>query len=192
MIPAFLLRIGKLIWVIGLPLLVILCNGLLPSTSRSVLANQVIERIDKGEFYYSGGKKIPLIRHKNLFAVKLKVGAIHELPLPVLERNKGLKLSEKSKFFERHKIHLLESCDEGNGKKHDDVICCLRDDPDVEYVQPVFVTGANEPMVLSDCFVAKFTGKLSRKEIDEINAKNGVEIVKSIDVDSNVFVLRAT
>lgn len=195
MIPAFSLSIGKFIRVIGLSLLVFLCNGLLPSTSGSVLANQLIERIDKGEFYYSGGKKIPLIRHKNLFAVKFKEkdhtlsGAALSLN-SVIERNKGLKLSEKSKFFERHKIHLLESCDEGNGKKHDDVICCLRDDPDVEYVQPVFVAGADEPMALSDCFVAKFMGKLSRKEIDEINAKNGVEIVKSIDVDSNVYVLR--
>lgn len=193
------LSIKKLIQVICLSLLIPLSPPLVKGDfgglSRSAMADQIIERIDKGEFYYSGGKKIPLIRHKNLFAVKFKEkdhtlsGAVLSLN-SVIERNKGLKLSEKSKFFERHKIHLLESCNEGNGEKHDGVIGCLRDDPDVEYVQPVFVTGADEPLVMPDCFVAKFADNLSRREIDEINAKNGVEIAKSIEVDTNVYVLR--
>ncbi|HHT9125393.1 MAG TPA: S8 family serine peptidase [Candidatus Brocadiia bacterium] len=193
---SFLLSIKELVKVISLPLLVILVmwNGPMPSVGSLALANQEVKRIDKGEFYYSGGKKIPLLRHKNLFAVKLvETQRIASLQMTsVLERNKGLKLSKKSKFFERHKIHLLESCDEGNGEKHDSIICCLRDDPDVAYVQPVFVTDADEPLVMSDCFVAKFASKLSRKEIDGINAENGVEIVKPIEVDSNVYVLRIT
>lgn len=196
-IYSFLVSARKLIQATRLPLLIILCSTLLPSIACTVLANHGIECIDKGEFYYSGGKRIPLVRHKNLFAVKLKEKApapdTAALPLnSVLERNKGLKPYKKKKFFERHKIHLLESCDESNGERHDGFISSLRNDPDVKYVQPVFVTGADKPLVMSDCFVAKFAGNLSREEIEEINAKNGVEIVKPIDVDSNVYVLRVT
>lgn len=188
-------RTKRLIQVIGLPLLVISYNGLLPSMGHSALANQVIkhtrtersERIDKGEFYYSGGEKIPLVRYKNLFAVKFKGEEALSSLSSILKRNKGLKLAESSKFFEARKIHLLESCDEGDG-----IIGCLIDDPELEYAMPVFVTGADEPLVMSDSFVARFVDKLSREEIDEINAKNGVEIVKSIGVNSNVYVLRVT
>ncbi|MGR3309366.1 MAG: S8 family serine peptidase [Candidatus Brocadiales bacterium] len=195
----FSISIGKLTQIIGLPLLaaLILWNGLLPSTCYPAPANQAIERINKGEFYYSGGKRIPLVRHKNIFAVKFKEketvsGRVTPSPNSVLKRHKGLRLSRKSESFERHKIHLLESSDAGNDEEYDGIIRELRNDPDVEYVQPAFVTGADEPLVMSDCFIAKFTGSLSKEEIDKINAKNAVKIVKSIEVDSNVYVLRVT
>lgn len=147
------------------------------------------EHIDKREHYYSSGKKIPLLRHRMHFAVKLKNDKEDRGYITDITGSIGLKMREEVIYYPNHGIYLCKARD-ADGLSHDDVIRQLNNIPDVEFVQPVYVFTEGNPMIMTEEFVAQFIPDMTETEISALNSANNVEIVKKMDFLQNTYILK--
>ena len=147
------------------------------------------EYIDKGDYYYTGGKKISLLRHKLCFAFRLKDDTMSKEAVSSLMRSKGFKLREAIKFYSKYRMYLCK-IDDTRKMNHDDVINIINKIHNVEFTLPVFAFSKDNPMIMTDEFIVQFNANMTEANINTSNITNGVETVKKVNSLTNVYVLK--
>ncbi|MCX6354730.1 MAG: S8 family serine peptidase [Candidatus Aureabacteria bacterium] len=132
-----------------------------------------------GDYFYSSGKQCPLTRLDNVRAAIFPPAATFSLRAV---RQAGSDIE----VWERHGVVLSRSA-----RAIEVVKGRFSQGGSAAIINPVFDYGSGEPLVVTDEFIACFPEGVSRAEIDQINARYGAKILRTLSVRPNTYVLSA-
>ncbi|MCU7549898.1 S8 family serine peptidase [Chitinophagaceae bacterium LB-8] len=164
---------------------------------------------DKNSYYYTNGQRIPLVKDPSVFAVRYKVGRDSRDGSLSQEASRLLhEVSENIGFIPYYALQVYRADHSrlgaslpayGNGERTlTAAVRNLKSESPVEYAAIAFrrnkdvpVRNLDDLMFITREFAVQFKENISRREIDELNSRYRVEIVKELDYAPNGYVLRA-
>jgi subtilisin family serine protease len=168
------------------------------------MSNRDISDDDKTTYYYINNKRYNLFKDPSIHAVKFKSAGLPE------SRN----LSDKSIRFLREESeriavipnyelhvyqtdpHRLVSRSAASGTHEEDAardLKFLEQDQEVDYVSPAYrqTSKSLDVMFATKRFSVKFKPEVTNEQMDELNSKYGVKIIKKIGYTENAYLLEA-
>lgn len=150
------------------------------------------------EFYYSGGRKIPLRRDPDRAAVRYTepaaLGAAEMEALGSSRRDDETSAGavDRIELPRRRLVILTLEPDTGRAYGAAPVVSeTLTQRDDVEFVAPVYHEPSEDLMLIpTDQLNVRFRPKVTAKQIAELNAVNGVEVVSQSEWSPQEYVLR--
>jgi subtilisin family serine protease len=166
-------------------------------------------------YYYADGKRVPLVRDPEAYAVRFRGGEKSDsIGLSMEARALLRNNSEHLGFVPNHNLQvyrLLQAAPPAAGVPADaagapagrptrdaiardtmQLFTKLDTEPVIEFAAPVYRRGATgDLMLVTRQFVAQFKPRLTRDQIDEFNAKYDVRIIGPVDYAENGFLLEA-
>jgi subtilisin family serine protease len=141
--------------------------SLLLLAAQFVLAHCVT--CDAADYFYSSGRKHPLTRLENVWAVGE--------PRPTgVDR-------DRADGWARHGVRIIR------GRGALDAIAARTAKP--SFINPVFDYGGGEPLVVTDEFIVRFRPSLDDDHIAGINGSYGAVLLRHAAGDPHTFILRA-
>lgn len=140
----------------------------------------------QNNFYYERGKKIYLETSNEFIAIKMKAGVEKSVIDFFISDNQdldGLSAVINNENIYKYKI---KNSDDING-----IIDRLRKNEFVEYVNPVYIKDGFE-LIPYDNFVVQFKKEVSPTDIETLNKKFNVEIVRKSEFVDNLYTFRIT
>lgn len=166
----------------------LLCSVFLAAIIGLCFFNDLVAQED---FYYSRGKKIPLLLSTKKLSVKFKSGVTEAqiqgflLREPLLDALKPLRPATATGFFTIELKGLKSSADVKP------LIQRLSKISEVSIVNPVYLAGGLEAISF-DHFVVQFEPSIARTEIERLNNQHNVEIVNVSTAAPNLYTFRIT
>ena len=140
-------------------------------------------------FYYSYDERIPLKISTEKISLKFKEGMTQQQIHSTVANDSVLGKIEP----------LRPACSQGfftvevkKGIQLQQLLERLRRETDIDFVNPVFFTTDSLELIPFDEFIVQFEPTISRSEIDELNRRHNVEVVKISSASPNLFTLRVT
>jgi subtilisin family serine protease len=170
------------------------------------MENKNLTTEDKTSYYYSNNQRIPLARESSVYAVKFVTG--RDPRDGSLSRPAFRLLNEDSDnigFIPNYNLQVYKTSTEkinsgpvSNGIELNKEIRNLKSETSVEFATVAYRRDVNVPtqklddlMFATLDFAVQFKADVSRQEIDALNARYNVRIVKPLDYAANGFVLKA-
>ena len=163
------------------------------------------QNIDNTTYYYSNGKRIPLVRDPEAYAIRFRGGEKSDsADLSTHARTLLRNASEHLAFVPNHNLQVYRlvqpnlevSADTslpataGAGRQLFDRL--VAEEPSIEFAAPVYRRGGSGDMMLvTRRFVAQFKPDVTRAQIDELNARYGVRILEPLGFAENGYLLQA-
>ncbi len=145
--------------------------------AQFILANCVT--CDAADYFYSSGKKHPLARIENVWA--MGVPSATGNPASSSDRT-----ASQADGWERHGVRIVRA--EG---ARDAVAALTAAASQPSFINPVFDYGGGEPLVVTDEFIVRFPPGLGDDDIARINKSYGAVVLRQAAGEPNTFVLRA-
>lgn len=160
---------------------------------------------DKTTYYYVNNKRYNLFKDPSIRAVRFKSAGLPE------SRN----LSDQSTRFLREESeriavipnyelhvyqtnppHLVEGTIATTRALREDVardLKSLEQEPEVDFVSPAYRQTSESPdvMFVTKRFSVKFKPEITKEQIDELNSRYGVKIIKRLGYTENAYLLKA-
>jgi hypothetical protein len=140
----------------------------------------------QNNFYFERGKKIYLEISNEFVAIKMKAGVEKSVIDFFISNNQdldGLRAVINNENIYKYK---MKNSGDMNG-----LIDRLRKNEIVEYVNPVYIKDGVE-LIPYDNFVVQFTKEVSPTDIETLNKKFNVEIVRKSEFVDNLYTFRIT
>lgn len=143
----------------------------------------------EGEFYYAGGKRVPLIREPRAFAVKYRPQArTVEGALPGSIERLLSDDAVQQDFVPAYGLKVFVASGAGELKfstasAADEQLARLNATPGIEYATPVYrqTPESRTPMYATNRILMRFRAEVSEEERVELHAELGGEVVEKLD-----------
>ncbi len=165
------------------------------------MENKELVMEDKTSYYYSNNQRIPLAKENSVYAVKFASG--RDPRDGTLSRPVFRLLHEESEnvgFIPNYNFEVYKASPDKMNQLTNFILEVrnLKSEPSIEYAAIAYRRHKNIPaskiddlMFVTIEFAVQFKANVSRGQIDEINQRYGVTVVKPLDYAPNGFLLRA-
>ncbi len=154
----------------------------------------------EGDYYYSGGRQVPLQRETGVFSVKYS----REGSLGLKEESPDIDrlLTEEcdsSEFLARYGLQVFTAAPEAEGKfasaeSADQQLARLNTSRTIEYATPVFrqTPTSAAPMYVTNRILVKFLEGVTDEQQAELHSHHGAEVEEVLGYAENAFLLVVT
>jgi subtilisin family serine protease len=162
---------------------------------------------DKTTYYYVNNKRYELFKDPSIRAVKFKSSGLSESRTLSDQSRRFLRegseriaviLNYELHVYQTHPRHLVEgtAADADTKSLREDVandLKSLNEDKEVDYVSPAYRQTPKSPdvMFVTKRFIVKFKPDISKEQIDDLNSRYDVKIMKKIGYTENAYLLEA-
>lgn len=161
----------------------------------SFLGTKTEGQEEKDNYFYSGGKKIPIVLDRNRIAVKFRetvpIKDVYSI-LPTFHQLSAPRELE-TQDLARANIFLISLVEPLTVQNMQALKANLLRSELVEKVGDVYLYGKAESLlILTDEFVVKFKPEITPEQIESLNTKKRIEIVSKSKNVKNQFILKVT
>lgn len=154
-------------------------------------------------YYYVDGKRVPLFVEPNVFAVRFKAGEhAGSAELSSSSRRLVRDASTHVGFIPNYGIQIFEREAGDSAATGDEVAAARRslravrdlsEEEPVAFATPALRQAPDSPdlMFATNRFLAQFKPEVTRREIDELNARHQVRVVEPLDYAPDAYLLEA-
>jgi subtilisin family serine protease len=137
------------------------------------------------EYFWSGGRKVPLQRDPEVMAVKFRIGPAGRAPLEAEALSVLRERLEPAGFVGHRGIKIYRTPTQPRAVE------VLSRQHAVEFASPAYRRnpGSEELMFVTNQFLAQFRPEVTEARLAEINARHGVRIVNRLDYADNAYTL---
>jgi subtilisin family serine protease len=152
------------------------------------MASMRAEEIDmQDEYYWANDQKIPLVRDREVIALKFRAGITSRMALDPEAQELLSERVEPVFFIEHRGIKVYRT------EVQERAVAVLGRQGAIEFATPAYRRnpGSEELMVLTAQFMVKFKPEISEAQIAEINVNRGARIVERLSYAQNAFTLES-